>query len=118
MIPHNIDFHSPRLPALLSTEASGDIQGCDRKDRLLYIHSRALAILVRKDMGWVRLPYERPCETCGGDVERFVRPTRNGCRATEITFCPICSPEVKRVVDIPGTNGDGSDARRWGEALH
>ncbi len=39
-------------------------------------------------------------------------------RATEVTFCPVCLPEVKKVVDIPWTNGNGGDARRRGEALH
>jgi hypothetical protein len=43
---------------------------------------------------------------------------RNGYRATEITFCPVCSPEVKRVVDIAVTDGNGGDTRRWGEVVH
>ena len=72
----------------------------------------------RKNMRWVKLIHKRSCETCGGDAERFVRLIGSGYRATEVTFCPACSPEVKRVVDIPGTNGNGGDTRRWGEALH
>ncbi len=72
----------------------------------------------RKDMYWTRLIHKHSCEACGAHVERFVRLMRNGYRATEITFCPACSPEVKKVVDIPGTNGDGGYTRRWDEALH
>ncbi len=69
-------------------------------------------------MCWVRLLHNRSCERCGAHVECFVRLMRNGCRATEVTFCPACSPEVKKVVDIPVTDGNGGDTRRWGEALH
>jgi predicted nucleic acid-binding Zn ribbon protein len=69
-------------------------------------------------MCWVRLLHKYSCEACGAHVERFVRLMRSGDRATEVTFCPACSPEVKKVVDIPGTNGNGGDTRRWGEALH
>ncbi len=69
-------------------------------------------------MYWTRLIHKHSCEACGAHVERFVRLMRNGCRATEITFCPVCSPEVKKVVDIPGTNGDGGDTRRGGEVVH
>ncbi len=69
-------------------------------------------------MRWIKLIHKRSCERCGANVECFVRLMRNGCRATEVTFCPACSPEVKKVVDIPGINGNGGDTRRWGEAVH
>ncbi len=69
-------------------------------------------------MPWVKLIHKRSCERCGANAECFVRLMRNGCRATEVTFCPVCSPEVKRVVDIAVTDGNGGDTRRWGEALH
>ena len=62
----------------------------------------------RKAMRWVRLLHEGSCETCGADTERFVRPMRNGYRATEVTFCPVCSPVVKGVVDIPVTDEEGT----------
>lgn len=54
----------------------------------------------RKDMRWVRLRHESSCEQCGSNVERFVGLMRDGRRAAEVTFCSVCCPEVKRVVDI------------------
>ena len=69
-------------------------------------------------MYWTRLIHKRSCETCGAHVERFVRLMRTGYRATEITFCPACSPEVKRVVDIAVTDGNGGDTRLRNEFLH
>jgi hypothetical protein len=69
-------------------------------------------------MYWTRLIHKRSCETCGAHVERFVRLMRNGYRATEITFCPVCSPEVKRVVDIAVTDGNGGGTRLRNAFLH
>lgn len=51
-------------------------------------------------MHWVRLRHECSCERCGATVERFVGLMRDGRRAAEVTFCSVCCPEVKRVVDI------------------
>ncbi len=69
-------------------------------------------------MRWVKLIHKRSCETCGGDAERFVRLIGSGYRATEVTFCPACSPEVKRVVDIAVTDGNGGDTQLRNEFLH
>jgi len=69
-------------------------------------------------MRWVKLIHKRSCERCGAHAERFVRLMRSGYRATEVTFCPVCSPEVKRVVDLAVTDGHGGNARGNGWALH
>ncbi len=69
-------------------------------------------------MRGVKLIHKRSCERCGAHVECFVRLMRNGCRATEVTFCPVCSPGVKRVVDIAVTDGNGGDTRLRNEFLH
>ncbi len=69
-------------------------------------------------MPWVKLIHKRSCERCGANAERFVRLMRNRCRATEVTFCPVCSPEVKRVVDIAVTDGNGGDTRLRNEDLY
>ncbi len=69
-------------------------------------------------MRWVKLIHKRSCERCGAKVECFVRLMRNGCRATEVTFCSVCSPEVKRVVDIAVTDGNGGDTRLRNEDLY
>ncbi|MFQ5846115.1 MAG: hypothetical protein ACE5IQ_00400 [Candidatus Methylomirabilales bacterium] len=50
-------------------------------------------------MEWVKLPHERPCETCGAAFQRWVRSMGDGQRAVEVTFCPFCSLEVKRMVE-------------------
>lgn len=54
-------------------------------------------------MRWVKLIHKRSCERCGANAERFVRLMRNGYRASEVTFCPFCSPKVKRVLDLAVT---------------
>lgn len=53
---------------------------------------------VKKRLGWIRLSDQGPCETCGADVQHWIRLTGNGHRAAEVTFCPVCSPEVQRAV--------------------
>jgi hypothetical protein len=60
-------------------------------------------------MDWVKLPHERPCETCGATEHRWVRLTSHGGRIAEVTCCPVCSPEVNAVIEPPKANRSGSD---------
>lgn len=59
-------------------------------------------------MDWVKLPHECPCETCGTAVQHWVRQMGNGHRTVEITFCPMCSLEVKAMVEAEALNRLGS----------
>ncbi len=54
---------------------------------------------VKKGLSWIRLSDEGPCETCRAAVQHWIRLTENGHRAAEVTFCPVCSPEVQRAVE-------------------
>lgn len=48
-------------------------------------------------MMWEKTPDGRHCEKCGVIFERWVLRKFDGHRLAEATFCPVCSPEVKKI---------------------
>jgi len=58
-------------------------------------------------MSWVMLAHDYSCETCGAALQHWIRLMWNGQRTVEVTFCPVCSSEVKRMVEaeVLGTSG-------------
>ena len=73
------------------------------------VHSDDIVMeLANKDMLWVRLRNDSSCKTCGAKAERYVRLI-NERRATEVTFCPVCYSEVKKVVDLNDLGRSASD---------
>ena len=49
-------------------------------------------------MRWVKMFHDRACERCGARIARFVGLMKNTPRVSEVTFCPMCCPEVKKAV--------------------
>jgi len=62
----------------------------------------------RREMEWVKLPNLRPCETCGTALQHWVRLMTNGQRSIDVTFCPLCSLEVKAMVEAESLSTSGS----------
>ena len=59
-------------------------------------------------MEWVKLPNFRSCETCGAALQRWVRLMTNGQRSIDVTFCPLCSLEVKAMLEVESLSTSGS----------
>ncbi len=59
-------------------------------------------------MIWVKQPHKSSCKTCGAAVQDWVRLMGNGHWTAEITFCPVCSLEVKTMVEAEVLNPSGS----------
>jgi hypothetical protein len=59
-------------------------------------------------MHWVMLAHDCSCETCGAALQHWIRLMWNGQRTVEVTFCPVCSSEVKRMVKTEVLSTSGS----------
>jgi hypothetical protein len=59
-------------------------------------------------MHWVTLAHDHSCETCGAGLQHWIRLMWNGQRTVEVTFCPVCSSELKRMVEAEVLSASGS----------
>lgn len=61
--------------------------------------SGEVSSLANRIPDWVRLKHRHDCKRCGAAVQAWVRLMWNGLRIGEITFCPVCSPQVSLWVE-------------------